>query len=338
MRRAGFAVAAAVVLLAGCTAAPEDAPVPSPPPPQAGVQTAERVMQVTEVHEATGMTLLEGPTFGADGDLYLVDVTAPPGGAKVIRVDVEAKTSESVYTDDVSALTSAQIGPEDGRLYVTDYLGGAVLSMSEEGSDVEKVFTGPVNGVPMQPDDLSFGPDGSLYITDAAGAQAPYWEPTGRVIRVDSQSGSATVLADELPSPNGIAFSPEQDALWVSLNTGNRVDRLTLTPGGDEVATAYPAIYASAGIGQVDSIAVDSAGNLYVGLHGRPEILVYDDEGQLLTTVTIPDEDAGGLSSATNIAIAPGTSTAYATVSGTAGGYLYSFEALAEGIQQSNGG
>ncbi|MDQ0675081.1 ABC-type uncharacterized transport system auxiliary subunit [Pseudarthrobacter siccitolerans] len=42
------------------------------------VQEAERVMQVTSVHQTTGMTLLEGPTFGPDGNLYLVDVTAPP--------------------------------------------------------------------------------------------------------------------------------------------------------------------------------------------------------------------------------------------------------------------
>ncbi|CAM5557366.1 SMP-30/gluconolactonase/LRE family protein [Streptomyces hirsutus] len=28
---------------------------------------AQQVMRLTEVHEQTGMTLLEGPTFGADG-------------------------------------------------------------------------------------------------------------------------------------------------------------------------------------------------------------------------------------------------------------------------------
>ncbi len=36
-------------------------------------------MQLTEVHGETGMTLLEGPVFGEDGGLYVVDVTAPEG-------------------------------------------------------------------------------------------------------------------------------------------------------------------------------------------------------------------------------------------------------------------
>ncbi|MDU0328432.1 SMP-30/gluconolactonase/LRE family protein [Microbacterium sp. KSW2-21] len=336
MKRALVSVGVpAVLLLTGCTAAatPDDTAAPA-----TGKQIAERVVQVSDVHEATGMTLLEGPTFGPDGGLYVVDVVAPPGEGKILRVDVEDESVETVYTDDASVLTSAQFGPADGRLYVTDFIGGAVRSMTTDGTDVRDVFAGPVDGVPMQPDDIAFGRDGALYVTDAAGATAPYWEATGRVVRIDPATAKGTVLASELPSPNGIGFSPEYDALWVGLNTGNRIDRLTLSPDGSEVATAHPAIYASAGVGQVDSIAVDADGNLYVGVHNRPEIFIYDVEGALVTTVSVPTEEASGLSSATNIAIAPGTTDAYATISGSDGGFVYRFDALAAGIPQSNGG
>ncbi|KZX20571.1 SMP-30/gluconolactonase/LRE family protein [Rathayibacter tanaceti] len=326
------AVAVPVLLagaLAGCTEARD--PDGSPP----SVVTAERVLRVTDVHEATGMTLLEGPTFGADGRLTVVDVTAPPGAAKVLRIDLDEGSVEPVWSDDRSALTSAQFGPEDGRLYVTDFLGGSILSMTPDGEDVREVAGGPVDGVPMQPDDLTFGADGALYVSDAAGAQDPYWEASGRVIRVDPETGESTVLARDLPSPNGIAFSPDHGELWVSMNTGNRIDRLTLAEGGAEVATAFPAIHASPGIGQLDSIAVDAAGNLYVGLHGRPEILVYDASGALVQTVTVAEP---GVTSATNVAIRPGTTEAFATVSGPDGGFVHTFEALAEGVPQSNGG
>lgn len=74
------------------------------------------MLQVTSVHQATGMTLLEGPTFGPDGNLYVVDVTAPPGAGKVLRVDTDAETVSTVYTDDRSALTSAKFHPQNGRL------------------------------------------------------------------------------------------------------------------------------------------------------------------------------------------------------------------------------
>ncbi|QHC58807.1 SMP-30/gluconolactonase/LRE family protein [Rathayibacter sp. VKM Ac-2760] len=333
MRRPAIAVPVLLAgALAGCTdpGDPGAAPVSATP----SVVTAERVLQVTEVHETTGMTLLEGPTFGPDGSLYVVDVTAPPGAGKVLRIDLDEESVEPVWTDDASALTSAQFHPGDGRLYVTDFLSGSIRSMTAEGQDVRDVVTGPIDGVPMQPDDIAFGEDGALYVTDAAGAQDPYWEASGRVVRVDPATGAATVLASELPSPNGIAFSPDHGELWVSLNTGNRIDRFTLAEGGTEVATAFPAIHASPGVGQLDSIAVDAAGNLYVGLHSRPEILVYDVEGALQQTVTVPEGEGAGLSSATNVAIEPGTTRAYATISGDDGGFVYRFDALADGVPQ----
>ena len=77
MRRRALAVPVLLVgALAGCTDAGDPTAAPSTAAPS--VVTAERVLQVTEVHETTGMTLLEGPTFGPDGSLYVVDVTAPP--------------------------------------------------------------------------------------------------------------------------------------------------------------------------------------------------------------------------------------------------------------------
>ncbi|MGQ1840191.1 SMP-30/gluconolactonase/LRE family protein [Kocuria turfanensis] len=324
-------------VLTGCTAVSSSTGALSGAD-ETNVQRAERLMQVTDVHEATGMTLLEGPTFGPDGSLYVVDVTAPPTEPKVLRVDLEAQTVEGVYTDERSALTSAQFSPSDGRLYVTDFLNGSIYSMSADGEDAREEFAGPVEGTPMQPDDISFDAEGNLFVTDAAGARDPHWDATGRIIRVDGATSEAVVLADELESPNGIGFTPEEDALWISLNTGNRIDRLTLSKTGTEVSAAHPAVYASTGAAQLDSIAVDAEGHLYVGLHNRPAILVYDTTGQLLTTTKVPADEQTGLSSATNVAIKPGTTEAYATVSGTKGGFLYTFDAFADGVRQSNGG
>lgn len=295
---------------------------------------AHKVMQLTHVHEETGMTLLEGPTFDKSGALFVVDVTAPAGEPKVLRVDVVKKTSRAVHTDSRGAYTSAQFSPYDGRLYLTDYAHGEVVSLAPDGSDPRTFFSGKVDGAQMNPDDIAFDQEGNLYLSDSRGLSEG--EAHGRVVRIDRDGGKATVLAGELAATNGISFDADYRGLWISELTQNQISYLRLDAAGG-VASRHTAIRVDAGIAQTDSIAVDADGNLYQALHGRPAMVVYDQYGERLATIEVP-AGATGLESATNVAITPGGTTAYMTVSGPAGGYLYTFKALAEGIRQSNGG
>ncbi|MEV3974352.1 SMP-30/gluconolactonase/LRE family protein [Streptomyces sp. NPDC050698] len=295
---------------------------------------AQQVMRLTEVHEQTGMTLLEGPTFGKDGKLLVVDVTAPAGEPKVLRVDVRKRTSERVHTDDRGTYTSAQFSPYDGRIYLTDFSHGDIVSLAPDGSDPRTFFSGAVDGAPMNPDDLAFDRKGNLYLTDSRGMAEG--EAKGRVVRIDREGKNATVLAENLASPNGISFDADYRGLWFSELTQNRISYLL--PDGKGRVARHTAIRVDGGIAQTDSIAVDANGNLYQGLHGRPAMAVYSKAGERLATVEVPAQAAEGLESATNVAITPGGVRAYLTVSGPSGGYLYSFNALAKGVRQSNGG
>lgn len=336
---AGAAAAMSAVMLAvtGCVSHAGG------PPGAAGdgqprEQTARQVFQVAQPRQKPAGTLLEGPTFGEDGRLYLVDVTAPAGGPKVVAVDLATHETDTVYTDDSGAYTSAQFSPVDGRLYLTDYAGGRIVSVTPDGTAPEVVAAGPVDGQPMTPDDLTFDGDGNMYVTDSSFTTYPDAEPSGRVLRFDADTGEGTVLADHQPNPNGISFDRGGDALWVSHLDANRIDRLTLNEDGTAVTTGHSGVYVDGAAAQTDSNAVDSAGNIYQGMHGEPKIRVYTPDGMHQATITVPAKDDDGLESATNVAIRPGTTEAYLTVSGPAGGYLYRFDALAEGIRQSNGG
>ncbi|MGW1406394.1 SMP-30/gluconolactonase/LRE family protein [Streptomyces sp. NPDC002403] len=295
---------------------------------------AQKVMQLTQVHTGTGMTLLEGPTFGEDGGLFVVDVTAPEGKPKVMRVDVRRKTSRAVHTDGRGAYTSAQFSPYDGRLYLSDFAHGEVVSLAPDGGDPRTFFTGEVDGARMNPDDIAFDRNGDLYISDSHGLSEG--EAHGRVVRIGRDGRNATVLAKDLAAPNGISFDADYRGLWFSELTENRISYLRLDDEG-EVTSRHTAIRVDGGIAQTDSIAVDADGNLYQGLHGRAAMAVYDRHGERLATVELPARTEG-LESATNVAITPGGTKAYMTVSGPAGGFLYAFDALAEGIRQSNGG
>ncbi|MCL7382110.1 SMP-30/gluconolactonase/LRE family protein [Streptomyces sp. 35G-GA-8] len=325
------------LMLAGCGTTPgeRDDPDDRGASGAGGNVVAREVMRLTTEHEETGMTLLEGPVFDEDGHLLVVDVTAPADEPKVLRVDVRKKTSRPFFTDERGAYTSAQFSPYDGRLYLTDFANGDIVSLDSDGGDRRTFFGGEVDGTRMHPDDIAFDQDGNLYISDSG----TYGQenPEGRVIRIDRTGDHAAVLADELASANGISFDADYDGLWFSELTENRISYLLLD-GDGKVASRHTAIHVNGGTAQTDSIAVDADGNLYQGLHGRPGIVVYSASGELLTTVDVPSARAEGLTSATNVAITPGGTKAYMTVSGPAGGYLYAFDALAEGIRQSNGG
>ncbi|MFC8373211.1 MULTISPECIES: SMP-30/gluconolactonase/LRE family protein [unclassified Streptomyces] len=332
LRNRSLAVLAALGALA-LTGCGSDRHTPGGPAAHRTV-TAHQLMRLTTVHEETGMTLLEGPVFGEDGRLTVVDVTAPAGEPKVLRVDVRKKTVRKVFTDDRGAYTSAQFSPYDGRLYLSDFAHGEIVSLAPDGSDRRTFFTGEVDGARMRPDDIAFDRDGNLYVSDSLGLSEG--EKRGRVVRVGRDGEEVTVLADGLAATNGISFDVDYRGLWISELTENRISYLPVVQRAGTTGR-HTAVRVDGGIAQTDSIAVDADGNLYQALHGRPAMAVYDRYGERLATVEVPAR-AEGLESATNVAITPGGTKAYMTVSGPAGGYLYTFDAFAEGIRQSNGG
>ncbi|GAA1223144.1 MULTISPECIES: SMP-30/gluconolactonase/LRE family protein [Streptomyces] len=312
---------------------------PASKPASSGEGTSIRATQlahVTDVHEATGMTLLEGPVLIEDGSLYVVDVTAPPGDPKLISVDVTTGKHEGVYTDKTGAYTSAQISPHDHRLYLTDFATGSIVSVAQDGSEPRTFFSGEVDGSKMTPDDIAFDHEGNVYVSDTHGTEPD--ETDGRIVRIDRDGTKTTVLADGLAQPNGVMFDPDLRGLWISELSEDTISYLLLDADKTAVTSQHEAIHVDGGLAQTDSIAVDADGNLYQGLHGRPAIAVYSKYGARLATVEVPAEKSEGVKSATNVAIAPGGTKAYMTVSGPAGGYVFTFTALAKGIRQSNGG
>jgi lactonase len=334
---AGLA-AVALLALTGCGTR-TTAATPASDSPASGEGRSIRATQVshvTDVHEATGMTLLEGPLLYEDGSLYVVDVTAPPGEPKLISVDVATGEHKGVYTDRTGAYTSAQVSPYDGRLYMTDFATGSIVSVAPDGSGPRTFFSGEVDGSEMAPDDIAFDDEGHAYVSDAHGTEPD--ETDGRIVRIDRDGKKTTVLADGLAQPNGIMFDPGLRGLWISELAEDTVSYLLLDADKTKVTSQHEAIHVDGGLAQTDSIAVDAEGNLYQGLHGRPAMAVYSKYGKRLATVEVPAKDAAGLQSATNVAITPDGTKAYMTVSGSDGGYVYGFTALGKGIRQSNGG
>jgi gluconolactonase len=144
------------------------------------------------------------------------------------------------------------------------------------------------------PNDLVFRSDGTLYFTDPPfglpeQAADPARElPFSGVYR--ARGGEVTLLTDELAGPNGIAFSPDEQHLYVgdwdpehkvvmrydvdaAGNLSNPVELVDLTgqPGKDAI----------------DGIKVDPAGNLFVC--GPGGVWVIAPDGTPLGLVVLPE-------------------------------------------------
>jgi lactonase len=273
---------------------------------------------------------LEGGAFGPEGDFFFDNVLAKAGEPKIIKLNPKTKKSESIHTDKTGTYTSTQFDSQ-GNLWVTDF-GGKIDEMKPNGSDFKTTYSGKLA---TGADDLAFDQQGNMFVTDTEGTP---WKPTGDLVGLNPQGKDPKVLMSGFAGTNGVSFTPNYERLWVSEYTGMREDLLTLNKNHTAVAEAQVGMHGSPGIGKFDSNMVDSAGNVYQCLNEDGEVLVWNEHGELQETIKIKQDLGAPEMGGTNLAIKPGTKTAYLVVGGQAGGFVYTFPTLAKGYAGSNGG
>jgi lactonase len=147
----GIAALLAVGLVGAATVTAATAQGGPPGTADSGVIWAQPYAKVVGVDPpsqllSAGGTLLEGPSIGANGQLYFVDLTAPGGAPKVLELNLQTKKITPLHTDSTSSLSSLTFSPVDGKAYLTDLSNGDIYSMNPDGSDFTTVLSGPVLG------------------------------------------------------------------------------------------------------------------------------------------------------------------------------------------------
>jgi gluconolactonase len=199
----------------------------------------------------------------------------------------------------VSVLAETGGGPNgaaegaDGRIFVAQngrgvppYEGprptgvtGGVQVVSPEGGELAWVTMDPVS-----PNDLCFGPDGLLYVTDPT---RPIGRSNGRLWAVDPDSGDTELLAQVDWYPNGIGFGVDPDVVLVADSTNGRVLRYPLA--GGRLGRPEPLLQVE--VGQPDGFDFDQEGNLVLAVPAAGRIETWSVEGELLDiTVAGPHE------------------------------------------------
>lgn len=229
---------------------------------------------------------LEGPVIDEAGNLLVVDI---PFG-RILRIDRAGRWSVVMEYDG----WPNGMKLSHGRLLVADHKQG--LLAIDLATGVREVLLSSVDNGPLRGlNDLSFAPDGTLYVTDQG--QSGLHDPSGRVLR-RSADGVVDVILSNCPSPNGLVVDPMSRWLYVAMTRANAVWRVPFVDG--RPAKVGLAIQLSGGIGP-DGLALDPNGNL-LAAHPPFGVWQFDANNLPLRLFTAP---AGSF--VTNLAVAHGS-------------------------------
>jgi gluconolactonase len=231
----------------------------------------------------------EGPISLPDGSLYCVEMGAESGCITHISSNGKDIT-RLARTGRPNGLAM----DHDGTLWIAESSTPSLLRRSPDGK-IDLWLTECNHKKFIFPNDLAFGPDGLLYMTDS-GINTYQLAPdgkiradyrtlsyNGRVYQIDTHDRTAIEIDSGLQFANGIAFGPDGNLYVNETITGNvytysvdgqKVGRRTLF-GNVNDPKAPP------GWRGPDGMKFGQDGNLYCTVYGQKDITVLDQNGRV---------------------------------------------------------
>ncbi len=245
----------------------------------------------------------------------------------VLLVEIERGTLSRVTPDGAVEVVAdcgggpngAAMGP-DGAIYVCnnggftwrhvdgmllpgvqadDYSGGSIQRVDLATGSVETLYT-ECDGWPLKgPNDIVFDRHGGFYFSDLGKGREREFD-RGGIYYAKPDGSSIRTVVRPLITPNGVGLSPAEDRLYFAETMTGRVRYWNLSAPG-VVTIDGPQLASSAGTpstllgvvpgdGRVDSLAVDSEGNVCVATLGTGAITAFSPDGELRAIVAVPGD------------------------------------------------
>jgi gluconolactonase len=264
-----------------------------------------------------GLSVPEGPVALKDGTWLVVEGGA--GRGCVTHISADGSSNRIVArTGEPNGLAV----DADGFIWVAELKTPSLLRMSLDGKS-EVLATECDGEAFLFPNDLCFGPDGALYLTDsgftmqdfAPGGQirADYMslEMNGRLYRYDRRDRTIKKLDDGIECANGLASDLDNNLYVAETRTG-AIFRYQWKGDGKlgprETFANVLDTSAPPGWKGPDGMAFGTDGKLYIAVFGQQEVVVLGRDGSTVQRIKTAGKEP------TNLAFAlPGQKKIYVT-------------------------
>jgi gluconolactonase len=227
----------------------------------------------------------EGPVYAADE--HALYFTTVPRDLRVSIKRLDLSEGEiTVVREDANMANGMTLAP-DGRLLVCEQgtfeTPARISAVDRRTGEAETIVAGPLSS----PNDIVVRSDGTIWFTDPSYGFLQGFRPEpaqpDAVYRYDPAARELTAVASDLDKPNGLAFSPDEQMLYVGDNgTGHELRVYDV----DGVSLVNGRVVAAAAPGHPDGVKVDAEGRIYASAPSG--IQIFEASGELVDELVLP--------------------------------------------------
>ena len=222
---------------------------------------------------------IEGPAFGTDQHLYLVNYQRQ---GNIGRVDPQGQTHWVLTLPAGSIGNGIRFSSDGSRMFIADYSGNRIWQYQKDSQQLTELVHQPAM---HQPNDLALLAPDTLFASD------PDWSSaSGQLWRITAD-GHSQLLEANMGTTNGIEVSDDQQYLFVNESVQRRIWRYRIEQQQLTDKTLIAA-FSAAGLDGMRMVQPDV---LAVTRYGNGSVILLDTDGRLLAELPLQHQNPTNL-------------------------------------------